>query len=617
MQLHLVDVLIILGYLVLTVLIGFWISKRASKGLDSYFLGGNTLPWYVLGVSNASGMFDITGTMWLVALTYLYGLKATWIPWLWPVFNQIFLMMFLSAWMRRSKVLTGAEWIHTRFGNGRDATMSNIIVIFFAIVSVIGFLAYAFQGIGKFAYTFLPHAMEIGSFTFELTPNIYSLIFIGITAIYVVKGGMYSVVLTEVLQFAIMTVSSVAVGIIAMQLVSPEMLAEVVPDGWYDLSFGWQLDLQWDLAEANQKIAGDGYSLFGLFFMMMLFKGLLVSLAGPAPNYDMQRILSARTPREASLMSGIVNVALFFPRYMMITGIAILALVFMDTADLTTIAEDGRSIMDFERVLPFAINEYIPVGLKGILLAGLLAAFMSTVAATVNAAPAYLVNDIYKKYINPDADSKTYIRISYLASVVVVIVGIIFGYMGDSIHQITNWIVSGLFGGYAIANVFKWYWWRFNGYGYFWGMSAGIASALLLPIIPVDLQAVFNTNLEIELLRFPFTLFFSLLGCLLGTFLTRPDETEVLKRFYKSVRPWGFWKPIHEQVVAEDPSFVNNSRFGWDMMNVAIGIIWQTSFIVAAVYMVVQEYSYMLIGLGVLALTTLILKRTWYDRLED
>jgi Na+/proline symporter len=357
--------------------------------------------------------------------------------------------------------------------------------------------------------------------------------------------------------------------------------------------------------------------MFGLFFMMVLFKGLLVSFAGPAPNYDMQRILSARTPREASLMSGFVNVVLFLPRYMMITGIAILALVFMDTNELMTLTDGGRSIMDFERVLPFAINEYIPVGLKGLLLAGLLAAFMSTVAATVNAAPAYLVNDIYKKYINPDADGKTYVRISYLASIVVVIIGILFGYAGESIHQITNWIVSGLFGGYAVANVLKWYWWRFNGYGYFWGMLAGIASALLLPILPIDLQAIFQTNLEIELLRFPFTLTLSALGCFLGTYLSQPQDMEVLKKFYASVRPWGFWKPVHEAVLAENPAFVTQANFPRDMFNVVIGIIWQTSFIVVSVYLVLQEFTYMSIGIAVLLITTLILKKTWYDKLED
>ena len=119
MKLHPIDIGIITFYLIAVVLIGIYIRRRAGEGLDSYFLGGRKIPWYVLGVSNASSMFDITGTMWFVSVLFIYGLKGAWLPWLWPTFNQIFLMIFLAIWVRRSNVMTGAEWISTRFGSGR------------------------------------------------------------------------------------------------------------------------------------------------------------------------------------------------------------------------------------------------------------------------------------------------------------------------------------------------------------------------------------------------------------------------------------------------------------------------------------------------------------------
>ena len=156
MHLHTIDIVIICSFLLLSVLVGSWVSKRASRDTHSYFLGGNVMPWYVLGVSDASGMFDIAGTMWLVYILFVYGLKSVWIPWVWPVFNQIFLMVFLSAWLRRSNAVTGAAWIETRFGKGKGAQLSHLIVVIFALVSVVGFLSYAFKGIGKFATEFLP-----------------------------------------------------------------------------------------------------------------------------------------------------------------------------------------------------------------------------------------------------------------------------------------------------------------------------------------------------------------------------------------------------------------------------------------------------------------------------
>ena len=593
MNLHPIDLAIIVLYLIATVFVGFWVSKRASRNMRSYFLGGNKLPWYMLGVSNASGMFDISGTMWLVYITATYGMKGVWLPWLWPVFNQIFLMVYMSIWLRRSNVMTGAEWIQTRFGKGPGATASHIIVVVFALVSVIGFLAYASKGIGKFAGEFLPG---------HLSDDTYAWILMGITTFYVVKGGMFSVVFTEVIQFCILTVASLAIGIIAMMKVSPDMLNKFVPQGWHDLFFGWNLGLDWtSIPEINNKIAADGYSLFGIFFMMMLFKGILISAAGPAPNYDMQRILSTKGPREAALMSSTVNVVLFFPRYMMITGLTVLALAFY-SPDLAAMGKD----LDLEKILPLALARFVPVGVLGLLMAGLLAAFMSNFAATVNAAPAYLVNDIYKRYINPNAPPKFYVWLSYAASFGVVVVGLLFGLITHSIDSVVQWIVSGLWGGYTASNVLKWYWWRFNGWGYFWGMLTGIVSSLTTPLLFPTLHAI-NT--------FPIILGISLAGSLLGTFLTKPEEESVLMDFYRRVRPWGFWGPVHRKVVAADPSFQRNKDFYRDMFNIGVGTVWQTCFIVLAMFLVLRSFRNAAITLGVLVVTCVILKKNWYDRL--
>jgi solute:Na+ symporter, SSS family len=316
----------------------------------------------------------------------------------------------------------------------------------------------------------------------------------------------------------------------------------------------------------------------------------------------MQRILATKSPKEAAKMSGLVSVVLFFPRYMMIAGLTILALVFF-SKELVAMGPN----IDLELVLPYAIKNFVPVGLMGVLLAGLLAAFMSTFAATVNAAPAYLVNDIYKKYINPNADQKVYVKWSYIISFVVVAIGIVFGFMADSVDQVTLWIVNSLYGGYTAANLLKWYWWRFNGYGYFWGMVAGIASLFIVPLLFPELK---------PLASFPFVLGISLIGAIVGCLLTKPDDEEVLKDFYKTVRPWGFWKPIYEKVVAEDPTFKANKDFKIDAFNVVIGIIWQTSLMALPIYMVIKEFDLMLITLGVTIVTSVILKFTWYDRLD-
>jgi len=592
---HPIDQAIILLYLILVVGTGIVLSRRASKNMDSYFLGGKTVPWYFLGISNASSMFDISGTMWLVYMVFVYGLKGIWMPWMWPTFNQIFFMVYLAIWVRRSNVLTGAEWIQTRFGTGRGSELSSLSVTIFALVSVIGLLTYTFQGIGKFATIFLP---------WDLSASTYAIILMTITTIYVLLGGMYSVVLTDLLQFALLSITSVVIGIIALNKVSPEQLAAVVPDGWLDLSIGWHLKLDWStlIPAVNDQITADGYSLFFIFFVMIVFKGILNSMAGPVPTYDMQRMLAARSPREAGLMNAIVSVALV-PRWLMVPAVAVLAVVFYGP-ELNTM---GRGI-DFELVLPLVINNFVPVGLTGLLLAGLLAAFMSTFDSTVNCGAAYVVNDIYKKYLNPQGTDRQYVIVSYLASILLVLLGVLFGLMPYSINAVTEWIVFGLAGGYTAPNILRWHWWRFNGYGYFWGMMSGVLFAVPFGRIFPEISAVNS---------FPIILAVSAVASVAATLLTKPEDDETLIHFYLQVRPWGFWQPVYEKAKVDHPQIAKNTQAARDLSNVLIGVVWQTSLRLVPVFLVVFELVSMGVAIALVIITTILLKRNWYDRLEE
>jgi Na+/proline symporter len=606
MLLHPVDISIVIIYVLLTIFIGFYISKKASRNLKSYFLGNNQIKWYMLGLSNASGMFDISGTMWAVTLMFVYGLKSAWIPWLWPVWNQVFVMMFLAIWLRRSNVMTGAQWITTRFGDKQGGRLSHIIVTIFAVISVFGFIAYFFVGIGKFATIFFPWdlSMLLGPLVFT-SEQTYALLIISITTLYVIKGGMYSVVLTEVLQFIIMTISCLVIGYIAFTNVSVEQISGAVPNGWGELFFGWHLDLDWTgyLDSVNTKIDSDGFELMGYLVMIMIFKGVFASLAGPVPSYDMQRVLSTKTPAEAAKMSGLTILVLFFPRYLMIAGFAILSLTYL----MPEFQAMGADI-DFELVLPLAIERFVPVGFKGLLLAGLLAAFMGTFAAFINAAPAYIVNDLYKKYINPNASDKKYVRYSYASSLILVVIGIFLGFFAASINSLTLWITSALYGGYAAANVLKWIWWRFNGFGYFFGMVGGLVASSIVPLVWPDTAAIY---------LFPVILFVSFAGCILGTYLTKPDDEEVLKSFYMQTNPWGFWKPVREKVLAEHPDFQPNHDFKKDFWNVLIGIVWQMTLVVMPMYLLTKDMIGLAIAFMIFVLTTVLLKKLWYDKLEN
>ena len=614
MKLGFLDVLIILLYLSSTVVIGLVIKKKAEKDKKAYLLGGNKLPWYMLGLSNASGMFDISGTMWLVAVGFLYGLKSIWLPWMWPVFNQIFLMVYLSAWIRKANVTTGAEWMRTRFGYDKGAELSHNIVVAFAILLCLGMLAYGFVGLGKFVEIFIPWEVVSNYIPFNVAPSyvphFYAIIFTLFAVFYTILGGMTSIVWADLVQFLIMTIASVIIAVMAMNALDAPLN---VPGGWESPFFGMHLNIDWTgiIDKANLAIQEHGMSLFGFIFSMMVLKGILVSGAGPAPNYDMQKILATKSPSDAAKMSGFVSVVLNPTRYMMITGFMVLGLVFFEQLDLLV---NGKT--DFEQILPSAINEFVPAGLLGLILAGLLAAFMSTFSGTLNAAQAYLVNDVYIKYFKPDPNKSQLRLANYTVGITIVVISIVIGAFATNINSLLQWIVSGIYGGFIAANVLKWYWWRFNGHGYFWGMLTGLAAAMIFPKI---LPPLFPEVAEqiILLYFFPVMLLLSLIGCIIGTLATKPTDEKTLKEFYSNIRPWGFWNPIYEKVKVDYPHFEKNKNFWKDMFNIVVGIVGQTAIVAMPIYMVIKNWGAFAVTWTIIIITVVIMKKTWWDKLDD
>jgi len=615
MNLSTLDIIIILLYLLVIIGLGFWISKKASKNIQSYFLGDNNIKWYWLGFSNSSGMFDVSGTAFYVALLFIYGFKAAWLPWLWPIWNQIFVMVFLAIWIRRSNAMTGADWIIKRFGDDRGGRLAHMIVVIFAIVSVIGFIGYVFVGIGEFAANILPWDLSNALLT---SPQTYALIIVMLTTLYTVKGGMYSVVATEVLQYGILVVSCILVVVFAVKGVDYDSLHQRLPQGWASFWPEWKLNVNWDnFSQATQKVEEDGFVWFGALVLMMIGKGIFASLAGPVPGFDMQRILSAKKPWEAAKLSGFTNLVLYIPLFMMVSALTLIAFNnFMPTLQ-------GQAKPDFEVILSQVVSNYLPAGIRGIVLAGLLASFMSAFSAFVNAAPAYLVNDFYKKYFRPNETPRHYVKCSYLTSIAIIAIGCFFGLFAHSLSSLTIWISSALYGGYAAANVLKWIWWRFNGYGYFAGMVAGLLSATFVP----NLMDWLSTNYFTEykdlfgsgigtLISFFIILILSISASIIGCLLTPIPDKKVLETFYANTRPWGFWKPVLKWVQQVNPAFEPNRQFKWDMLNVLVGICWQMSMVIMPIFFVFGYFTYGFTAVGVWLTCMVILKFTWYDRLK-
>jgi Na+/proline symporter len=323
----------------------------------------------------------------------------------------------------------------------------------------------------------------------------------------------------------------------------------------------------------------------------------------------MQKILSTRSPQEASKMSGFVSIILLPIRYTMVIGLTVLGLLYFKQINGDLQTPEGT---DFEKILPATINAFLPAGLMGLVLTGLLGAFMGTFSGTLNAAQAYIVNDIYLKYIDPNASSKRTITMNYLAGIVVVVIGVVLGLFVKDVNTVLQWIVSGLYGGYIASNMLKWHWWRFNANGFFWGMLAGI-----LPAIALAVLKSFGVLTGLDLYYWPILFFLSLAGSVLGSYLAPVTDMDTLKTFYKVVRPWGFWKPVHEMVLKDDPMFAGNRNFKRNMLNVFLGIIGQLCLTILPMYVVLWMKLPIFITIIILSAIVMVLKKTWWDRLNE
>ncbi|MEL1245408.1 sodium:solute symporter family protein [Flavobacterium sp. DGU11] len=641
MRLTVIDLTIIALYFVMMIIIGVVMKNRAKRSKDSYLMGGKKLPWYMLGLSDASDMFDISGTMLLVSMAFLYGFKSVWIPWMWPVFNQVFLMVFLSKWLRRSNATTGAEWLGTRFGlTDKGVRESHAIVVVFALMLCIGYMAYAFVGVGEFLEIFIPYETikEVVPFLDQhldhyiagsadytaalyeaknITAQFYGVSICLVATFYSIVGGMHGIVLADFIKYMIMIVCSIFVGTIAMIHLADSgiVFADKMPLGWDNPLFGKELGLDWQhiLADAQVKLEKDGYKLFSAVVGMMFFSGVLKSLAGPAPNYDCQKILSTKSPEEASKMSGFISIILLPIRYFMTMGLCILGVLYFKDLDLSQSANG----VNFESIMPAVINKYLPVGLVGLVLAGFLGAFMSNFSGTLNAGQAYIVNDIYLKYIKPDAERKQVITMSYISGAVMVVLGVGLGLLIRDINMIFNIITAGLYGGFVCANVLKWYWWRFNASGFFWGMFAGIIASAIPPALSVSGVTDYFDGTRM-LYFFPVFIVIQLIACILGSYAAPPTNEETLKEFYKTVRPWGFWKPVRMKIqAAEDPGIQKNRNFGINMANVAMGITGQVLLTLLPMYFILSKWTGFGIVLALLAVIFTVMKSTWWNRLRD
>ncbi|RME25108.1 MAG: sodium:solute symporter [Deltaproteobacteria bacterium] len=551
------DLVVIGGILLLVVVVGFMFGRRASGSLDDFFLGGRRLPWWLLGISGTASNFDMAGTMVMVSFVYAIGMQGFWVAMRGGMCLPLgILLVYMGRWLRRSRVMTTAEWMELRFGSGTEGQAARLLSAVSNLVVAVAFLSYFVKGTGKFLGVFLP-----------LDADTCSILMVGIGLAYTAASGLFGVVFTDLIQELLMLAVCVLVAVPAFCLPEHSDLLASAGESWVSLvPRARAVPMPW-LKDSHL------YEMFGLCIVFWIARGLLEGAGGLTGGYMPQRYYAARNEREAVLLSAEWVVLLLF-RWALVVGVALLGMA-MAHGDLGVAGILGP---DPEKTLPYVIGHWFPSGVRGLAVAGLMAASLSTFDSTLNAAASYWVRDIYQRYIRPSCPERDAVFQGRLATVVLAALGLVMGLAAHNIDDIWSWITGPLSAGLFAPVVLRWYWWRFNGTGFAASTAAGLAVALLFRFAGLELPPYIG---------FPAAWIVSFAVGIVVSLRTSPTPDDVLVRFWKQIRPFGWWSAVRNQVPPDSrDSESGRAALGWT----AVAVAWLVSGVVAVVSLMLHRW---------------------------
>jgi solute:Na+ symporter, SSS family len=538
-----VDYWIVGVYLGGLLVAGALLARAAGRSAEAYFLGGRKLPWWALGASGMSSNLDAAGTMTIISLLYAFGLHGFFIEMRGGVVLPIAVFLaFMGKWHQRSAVMTTAEWMELRFGKGTGGRLARILAAFTYLVITVGMIVFFLAAAGKFLSSFLP---------FDAATC--ALVMAGVALVYTMASGIYGVVWTDVVQAVLIGAAAVYVAVRGWGLVTPELLEAWPGDRWNQL-----------LPVFRDADLG-GYEWFGLFLLAWVGKGLLEGLGGSGGSAYMAQRFYAAPDETACRGLSMLWIVLFSFRWPMVLGFALIAIHL------------GVGKEDVETILPAVIgSDFFPAGVRGLVVAAILAASMSTFDSTINAGASYVVRDIIQPLF-PGLGERALVLGSYLASGAIVLVALVPVFtVAHSILDIWVMIVIQLFPAFLVPFALRWYWARFNGAGFASGIITGFAASTILWAG----RDVFALNEVLTLLAIGSV---SLAGCLVGTLVTPPVSTPVLETFYARIRPWGWWPREWRAAHREE-----HRRDG---IRLAVALVWQTLTFLLPMLLVLRHYG--------------------------
>lgn len=510
MNLPVLDWAIILTYLIASLLVGLYFSKRALKSVDDYFVSGRSLPWWLAGMSMVASAFAIDTPLGITGLIAKNGIPGVWYAWSFAMGGAGALGAFIFApLLRRSQIITTAELIELRYDGRPAAVLRGFKGVYFGIFANAITLGWIIKAVWTVAGVAMPDA----------NPHVLLFSILVFTLAYTTFSGLWGIAATDFFQFIIGSAGSWLLAVYAWRHIGG---AGQLVSGFID-RYGAEI-----AAERLQFFPSIGTPFFVTFLVFITLKWW-----GNPPPAITQRILSSRDEKHASWATLFFTIVAFGFNYWPMIFVALVSLVYYP--ELKT-AEAGYVML---------IIELLPSGLLGVMLASLMAAFMSTVDTHINVGASYMVNDIYRRFLVRHASEKHYVRISQASTVLMLLFAVFIAYHLDSVSDAWYYI-SMLTAGYGILIVIRWFWWRVNAWMEIAALAAsGLSSTLLSPKFAKLIGYWEHISHLDWQYRFLIVVSICTGSWVCVCFLTQPSSETHLKAFCEKVRPFPlFWGPI-------------------------------------------------------------------------
>ncbi len=568
MNLSALDFSIILLYLLFNFLVGIWYRRRASESTTEFFLSGRKLPWWIAGTGMVATTFAADTPLAVAGLVAKNGIAGNWIWWSF-VFGGMLTVFFFARLWRRAQILTDLEFIELRYSGSAARFLRGFKAIYYGLFInciIIGWVNLAMY--------------KVINIMFETHAELTILALAALTTLYSGMGGLWSVSITDVVQFVIAMLGSVVLAVLAVNqpmITEQGGLRKILPD--------WMFSFLPRIAESTPSAEAGGILALsaGAFIAFIGVQWWASWYPGAEPGgggYVAQRMMSAKDEKHSLLATLWFIVAHYCVRPWPWILVGLVSVVMFPTLPIEQ-KEDGFVLV---------MRKILPNGLKGLLIAAFLAAYMSTLSTHLNWGTSYLLNDFYKRFIRRNEEEAHYVAVSRVMTVLMMVVSLVITFFVLQTIQGAWSFILQCGAGVGFVLILRWFWWRLNA----WSEIASIVA----PFVAYSYLAAFTE------VKFPETLFyivgFTIAVTLVVTFLTPPESVEHLKNFYRRTRVGGlFWKPISDLL----PEVKSDGNYFSLFLNWFLGVVLVYAFLFGIGKIIFGQWLYgmVLCGIGMCA----------------